>query len=102
MAQMINPQIGEKMADFACGTGGFITSWLKALHKNVKTTEDEALYANSIYGIEKKQFPYMLCITNMLLHDLDVPQVFHDNTLLRDVLDYTEDDQVDVILMNPP
>lgn len=44
----------------------------------------------------------MLCITNMLLHDLDVPQVFHDNTLLRDVLDYTEDDQVDVILMNPP
>lgn len=102
MAQMINPQIGEKMADFACGTGGFITSWLKALHKKVKTTDDEALYANSIYGIEKKQFPYMLCITNMLLHDLDVPQVFHDNTLLRDVLDYTEDDQVDVILMNPP
>ena len=102
MAQMINPQIGEKMADFACGTGGFITSWLKALHKKVKTTEDEALYANSIYGIEKKQFPYMLCITNMLLHDLDVPQVFHDNTLLRDVLDYTEEDKVDVILMNPP
>ena len=27
MAQMIKPQIGEKMADFACGTGGFITSW---------------------------------------------------------------------------
>ena len=102
MAQMIDPQIGEKMADFACGTGGFITSWLKALHKKVKTTEDEALYANSIYGIEKKQFPYMLCITNMLLHDLDVPQVFHDNTLLRDVLDYTEEDKVDVILMNPP
>ena len=102
MAQMIKPQIGEKMADFACGTGGFITSWLKELKKKVKTTEDEEMYANSIYGIEKKQFPYMLCITNMLLHDLDVPQVFHDNTLLRDVLDYTEDDQVDVILMNPP
>lgn len=102
MAQMIDPQIGETMADFACGTGGFITSWLKELKKKVKTTEDEEKYANSIYGIEKKQFPYMLCITNMLLHDLDVPQVFHDNTLLRDVLDYTEDDQVDVILMNPP
>ena len=102
MAQMIDPKIGETMADFACGTGGFITSWLKELKKKVKTTEDEEKYANSIYGIEKKQFPYMLCITNMLLHDLDVPQVFHDNTLLRDVLDYTEDDQVDVILMNPP
>lgn len=82
MAQTINPQIGETMADFACGTGGFIISWKKAL--------------------EKKQFPYILCITNMLLHDLDVPRVYHDNALLRDVLDYTEDDQVDVILMNPP
>ena len=68
----------------------------------MQTTEDEAEYSRSVYGIEKKQFPYMLCITNMLLHDLDVPQVFHDNSLLRDVLDYTEDDQFDVILMNPP
>lgn len=102
MAQVIKPQIGEKMADFACGTGGFITSWLKELHKQVETTEDEQAYASSIYGIEKKQFPYMLCITNMLLHDLDIPQVYHGNSLLRDVLDYTEDDQFDVILMNPP
>ncbi len=44
----------------------------------------------------------MLCITNMLLHDLDVPRVYHGNSLLRDVLGYTEDDQFDVILMNPP
>ena len=102
MALMIDPQIGEQMADYACGTGGFITSWLKELKKKVKTTEDEDAYSHSIYGIEKKQFPYMLCITNMLLHDLDVPEVYHDNTLLRDVLDYTDDDRVDVILMNPP
>ena len=102
MAQVIRPQIGETMADFACGTGGFMVSWLKELRKQVKTTEDEEAYSSSIYGIEKKQFPYMLCVTNLLLHGLDIPQVYHDNTLLRDVLDYTEDDQVDVILMNPP
>ncbi|MBQ8616484.1 MAG: SAM-dependent DNA methyltransferase [Clostridia bacterium] len=102
MAQMIRPKIGEEMADFACGTGGFITSWLKELQKQVKSTADAAKYGNSIYGIEKKQFPYMLCITNLLLHGLDIPRVYHDNTLLRDVLDYTEDDQFDVILMNPP
>lgn len=102
MAQRIDPRIGERMADFACGTGGFITSWLKELKKKVVTTDDEAAYSSSVYGIEKKQFPYMLCITNMLLHDLDVPEVFHDNSLLRDVLDYTSDDQFDVILMNPP
>lgn len=102
MTKMIQPKIGEKMADFACGTGGFITSWLNELGPQIKTTDDQAEYDNSIYGIEKKQFPYMLCITNMLLHGLDVPKIYHDNSLLRDVLDYTEDDQFDVILMNPP
>lgn len=102
MAKMIEPKIGETMADLACGTGGFITSWLKELHKKVETVADEDAYSSSIYGIEKKQFPYMLAITNMLLHDLDVPKIFHDNTLLRDVLDYTDDDKFDVILMNPP
>ena len=102
MAQVIQPKVGETMADFACGTGGFIISWLKELKKQVKTTEDEEAYSNSIYGIEKKQFPYMLCVTNLLLHGLDVPQVYHSNTLLHDVLDYTESDKVDVILMNPP
>lgn len=102
MAKMINPQIGEQVADFACGTGGFLTSWLKELAPKVKTTEDQAAYDTSIYGIEKKQFPYMLCITNMLLHGIDVPRIYHDNSLLKDVLDYTRDDQFDVILMNPP
>ena len=99
---MIQPKIGETMADFACGTGGFITSWLKQLTPQIQTTEDQIAYDNSVYGIEKKQFPYMLCITNMLLYGLDVPRIYHDNSLLRDVLDYTADDQFDVILMNPP
>ena len=102
MAKMINPQIGEQVADFACGTGGFLTSWLNELETKIETTEDQAAYDSSIYGIEKKQFPYMLCITNMLLHGIDVPKIYHDNSLLKDVLDYTVDDQFDVVLMNPP
>ena len=102
MAEMIQPQIGEKCADFACGTGGFLVSWLKQLEKQIKTTEDAEAVNDSIYGIEKKQFPYMLCVTNMLLHGVENPCVYHDNSLLKDVLDYTEKDQFDVVLMNPP
>ena len=102
MAQMIKPKIGESMADFACGTGGFITSWLKLLAKQIKSTGDREKYECSIFGIEKKQFPYILCITNMLLHDIGVPTVYHDNSLTKKVLDYTESDKFDVILMNPP
>ena len=105
MAHIIQPEIGEKMADFACGTGGFITSWLKELLPKAtasSTPDAMRLYGSSIYGIEKKQFPYMLCVTNMLLHDIDSPQVYHDNSLTKDVLNYTDDDKFNVILMNPP
>ncbi len=102
MAKIVQPRVGEQMADFACGTGGFLTSWLKVLDKKVKTAEDREAYAKSIFGIEKKQFPYMLCVTNMLLHDVDSPHVIHDNSLTKDVLNYTDDNRFDVILMNPP
>lgn len=102
MAQMIKPKIGEKMADFACGTGGFIISWLKALESQKKTVEDREAFDTSVYGIEKKQFPYMLCVTNLLLHNIDTPRIYHDNSLLKDVLDYTDEDRFDVVLMNPP
>ena len=102
MAKMIAPKIGERIADFACGTGGFLTSALNELYKQKKTARDISIINNSFYGIEKKQFPYMLCITNMLLHDLDNPDIHHDNSLLKDVLDYTEEDKFEVILMNPP
>ncbi len=102
MAEIIQPQIGEKMADFACGTGGFLTSWLKVLNTKVTTAEDREKYSQSIYGIEKKQFPYMLCVTNMLLHNIESPEVMHGNSLTKDVLNYTDDDRFDVILMNPP
>lgn len=102
MVSKIEPKIGDKMADFACGTGGFITSWLNALYPQVKTANDSRLYDSSIYGIEKKQFPYVLCVTNLLLHGVDTPNIYHDNSLAKDVLDYTEEDKFDKILMNPP
>ena len=76
MAKMINPQIGEHVADFACGTGGFLTSWLKELDKKKTSTDDVEAYENSVYGIEKKQFPYMLCVTNLLLHDINMPRIY--------------------------
>lgn len=107
MAKMIRPQIGEIVADFACGTGGFLCSWLKELEEIKKakgsiTNEDSEKIYSSIYGIEKKQFPYMLCVTNMLLHGIDNPRVYHDNSLTKKLLDYTQKDAFDCVLMNPP
>lgn len=105
MAQMLQPTLGESIADFACGTGGFLTSALKILDGQVKTPHDRELYSASVYGLEKKQLPYLLCVTNMFLHDIDNPRVFHTNSLDKDIREYrnqAKDGLFDVVLMNPP
>lgn len=102
MVKMIKPKLGERIADFACGTGGFLTSALKVLEAQISSVSDRTLFNNSVYGIEKKALPHLLCITNLLLHDIDNPNVHHDNALEKSVKDYTEKDKFDVILMNPP
>ncbi|MDY2911653.1 MAG: N-6 DNA methylase, partial [Agathobacter sp.] len=102
ITQMINPKLGEKMADFACGTGGFITSWLTEIRKNITRASELQIANDSIYGIEKKPLPYLLGMTNMLLHDVDNPNIIRANSLYKNVLDYTDDEKFDVILMNPP
>ena len=102
MVKMIEPKLGETIADFACGTGGFLTSSLKVLEPQIKSIEDRELYDASVFGIEKKPLPYLLCITNMLLHDIDSPKIYHANSLEQNVRDYKEQDKFDIILMNPP
>lgn len=102
MVQVTNPQLGERVADFACGTGGFLTSSLNHLIQQVTTTEERELYDASVFGIEKKAFPYLLAITNLLLHDIDNPMIIHGNSLEKNVRDYSEREKFEVILMNPP
>lgn len=102
MAQMVNPQLGEQIADFACGTGGFLTSAMKLMDSQVKTIDDRELFNKSFFGIEKKALPHLLCVTNMLLHDLDSPRIVHGNALEKNVREYEDEQMFDVILMNPP
>jgi len=104
MADMVDPQLGEKVLDPACGTGGFLTCAIENMRKfYVKTVDDEHLLQQSVFGVEKKQLPHSLCMTNMLLHDIDVPaNIKHDNTLARPLKSYGPKDRVDVVITNPP
>lgn len=102
IVNFIKPNLGEKVADFACGTGGFLTSTLKYLENKKQSEQDIISYNNSVYGIEKKHMPYLLCITNMLIHDVDEPKIYHRNSLEKNIRDYKEDEKFDIILMNPP
>lgn len=102
IAEMLNPQLGETMADLACGTGGFLTSTLNHLSRQRKTSEDIQKYNQAVFGIEKKAFPHLLAVTNLFLHEIDDPKIIHGNTLEKNVRDYTEDEKFDIIMMNPP
>ncbi|WP_182187034.1 class I SAM-dependent DNA methyltransferase [Pectinatus frisingensis] len=102
MVKVTAPKLNERIGDFACGTGGFLTSTLKVLEPQIKTVEDREIFNNSVYGIEKKPLPYLLCITNLLLHDIESPKVYHGNSLERNVREYKDNDKFDVIIMNPP
>jgi len=101
---IVDPQLGESILDPACGTGGFLACTVNHVRqKYVKNAKDEAKLQKQIRGVEKKPLPHLLCVTNMVLHGVDVPsQIRRTNTLARPLRDYGPKDQVDIVLTNPP
>lgn len=99
----VNPRLGEKVFDPATGTGGFLVCAIEHLRRQVNNTAQELQLQNSIAGVEKKQLPHMLCVTNLMLHGVEVPSLIaHGNTLARPLRDYTPAERVDVVMTNPP
>jgi type I restriction enzyme M protein len=100
---MTNPRLGETVLDPACGTGGFLTCAYEHLKAQAKTPQDLEMAKGCIQGVEKKQLPHLLCVTNMMVHGIEVPtNIRHDNTLRRPLRDYGPQDWVDVVVTNPP
>lgn len=102
MVKVIKPVIGERTADFACGTGGFLVSVINELEKQISSIKSNEFFYQSVHGIEKKSLPYILCITNLILHGIDIPDIEHDNALGEDYKDLRKKEKFDIILMNPP
>lgn len=100
--QQLNPQLGEIVGDFTSGTGGFLTSALNYLAPQIQTTNDGRLFQQSILGQEWKPLPYLLSITNLLLHNIEAPNIRHCDSLGIKMSDFKECDKVNVIAMNPP
>ncbi|MBD3288280.1 N-6 DNA methylase [candidate division KSB1 bacterium] len=103
MTEMINPRLGEKVLDPACGTGGFLTSAIENIRvHDIKNVEDVKTLEATIHGMEMKPLPFMLCVTNLILHDIEVPNVDYTDSLNREYTSISRKDRVDVILANPP
>ncbi|PFF29050.1 SAM-dependent methyltransferase [Bacillus cereus] len=104
VVEMLDPKVGEKFADFACGTGGFLTCALEHMKKQpeYKLTGGEEAVFNGLIGIEKKPMPHLLAVTNLILHGVDAPKIKRDNSLEIDTRDISDEQKVDKIGMNPP
>lgn len=73
MTEIINPRLGEKVLDPACGTGGFLTSAIENIRKqDVHSVEDLKTLENTIRGQELKPLPFMLCVRKILTDFLRV------------------------------
>lgn len=103
IVEQVNPKLGEAILDPACGTGGFLACTIDHLRKQAKNEADENLIQECIAGVEKKHLPHILCMTNMMLHGIDVPhRIDHSNTLARPLIDWKPSERVEVIVTNPP
>jgi len=102
LTDMINPQLGEKILDPACGTGGFLTCTIEHLKKQVKRSSQRKQLQGNVKGWEYKPLPFLLATTNLILHDIEVPNLVYDDSLSRPLSEYRQKDRVDAILTNPP
>lgn len=103
IVEQVNPRLGESILDPACGTGGFLVCAIEHLRKQAKTEADQRTIQDCFAGIEKKNLPHVLCMTNLLLHGIDVPSnVRHTNTLAKPLISWGPKERVDVIVTNPP
>ena len=104
IVQVVQPKIGERIYDGACGSAGFLCEsfvYLKAT--TTLTTKDlKTLQERTFYGKEKKSLAYVIAIMNMILHGIDAPNIIHTNTLTENLADVQDRDRFDVILANPP
>lgn len=103
MIKVVDPKIGERIYDGACGSAGFLCeAYDYLLPKATKADDLATLQTRTFYGKEKKSLAYVIAIMNMILHGIEAPNVIHTNTLGENLNDIQDRDRYDVVLANPP
>lgn len=90
------------LLDPACGTGGFLTCAVEALKAQASSVEERQSIGVNVRGWEWKPLPYVLAVTNLILHDIELPAITERDALDKPLSNYTRRDQVGIILANPP
>jgi len=114
IVDVVDPQIGERVLDPACGTAGFLTaaythirdantsqeakksdSYLDKLNFDQKTF----LLNKTIFGFDIDPKMIKFAISNLYLHNIKNPNISQHNTLTSND---SWEEKYDVILTNPP
>jgi type I restriction enzyme M protein len=123
MADLVQPQLGHKIADPACGSGGFLLGAyqyivtqlaIKAGSKDLTPDEDgfvrtsvaaafderrQAILSGSLWGYDIDQTMVRLGLMNLMMHGIDKPHIDYKDTLSKS---YTEESEYDIVMANPP
>lgn len=102
MTELTDPKAGEQVLDPACGTGGFLTAVIEHLKAKASSVAEREAIQHNVKGWEYKPLPYMLANTNLILHDINLPNIRYGDSLERPLSEYKQSDRVDVIIANPP
>ncbi len=102
MIDRLDPRLGETVLDPACGTAGFLVEAHEHMKRDVRNPHDRERLQESLVGIEKKPLPYLLAVMNMMLHGVEEPRLYEQNTLSTNVTQIRDEERVDVIATNPP
>ncbi len=107
MTRVVNPEVGEKVYDPCCGTGGFLAQAYQYMQPKAKTGEEiKTLKTETFYGREKENLVYPIALANLVLHGIDEPHIWHGNTLTGNEvyggLFAGAPALFDVVLTNPP
>lgn len=102
--ERVDPQLGGVLADFACGTGGFLVEALRYMSKQTGSDPNkQAMLQTAVRGGELKPLAYKLAVCNLLLNGVDLPNIRYGDSLNEKGLgEYYGDDLVDYLAMNPP
>lgn len=104
MVEAVDPKIGQTVYDGAMGSAGFLIQAFEHMskQKNLSAKDWKFLQNDTFFGREKTPLAYVMGVMNMILHGVESPNIYKQNTLTQNIRDIQEKDRYDVILANPP
>jgi type I restriction enzyme M protein len=124
MVELADIQLGDRVLDLSCGSGGFLIRAFQELRKKIRLQQGDErekrrllaeIVTDQLWGIEINERLATLCRINLILHGDGFEHVYAGDSIAGDVFENTggrridlrlieqgELPKFDVILMNPP